>query len=524
MDRINGILEGSGIPLRVDKGKKEERAAAVEAWFAWQHDDFKKDDRITDGVQNESKKATTALCDCSNGDGDDKKGNGASKEMEVRVQVSVLAEMIEKNLDKRRKRKRGRPKGTTRDVLRERYSQSKNNNSSAADEKKKEKKKGASNNNENISRSSVEKPPGGAITHTADGKKKITIRFVPESEVISEAIKATGNNPFVDLTFRTKKKLGEICDHFATKWSEAAATLEEVARKNETNLKKKTFMFTLRPNFGAAGNTLSLNSGEEPCVVWDKQIMGDLTALEAYESRGYPEIFKIKYSWRFVSLPPPEKSDDTVAAKKAKKRPPKNEQQQHKRTKKEDFSKVFEDSKTRTPLPPPDFTMSAFDFKSMYVNNEKGAGADAAALQNTKKKMKKTATNRASEKKMGNVKKKEESVSDAEMARQLNAEINGGNRKRSHLKPSSTETNEENEEYGNESDLESKKEEKVPLRASATPEKKEIEQFLDVSQWFDGTGFTNTAPSEATMNGLREFLASGKKEEKGPSNFAGLKF
>ena len=121
---------------------------------------------------------------------------------------------------------------------------------------------------------------------------------------MAQKIKATKHNPIVDLTFRLRKKLGDICDHFSEKWKEAAKILEEEARReerkrtgNENGLKNKAFMFTMRPNM-RGDNLVNM----EPCVVWDKQIIGDMTAVKAYEMRGYPETFEIKYSWRFGAI------------------------------------------------------------------------------------------------------------------------------------------------------------------------------------------------------------------------------
>ena len=62
---------------------------------------------------------------------------------------------------------------------------------------------------------------------------------------------------------------------------------EEKNRKRE-RLKNKAFMFTMRPNM-RRDNLVNM----EPCV-WDKQIIGDMTAVKAYEMRGYPETFEIK--------------------------------------------------------------------------------------------------------------------------------------------------------------------------------------------------------------------------------------
>ena len=47
-----------------------------------------------------------------------------------------------------------------------------------------------------------------AIQHCDAGKKKITIRFTPDSELISNKIKSTRQNPIVDLTFRSRKSWG----------------------------------------------------------------------------------------------------------------------------------------------------------------------------------------------------------------------------------------------------------------------------------------------------------------------------
>ena len=285
-----------------------------------------------------------------------------------------------------------------------------------------------------------------AIQHCDDGKKKITIRFTPDSERVAQKIKATKHNPIVDLTFRLRKKLGDICDHFSEKWKEAAKILEEEARAeerkrtgNENGLKNKAFMFTMRPNM-RGDNLVNM----EPCVVWDKQIIGDMTAVKAYEMRGYPETFEIKYSWRFAPLPPPDGSGEkkrkeytykTKLAIKEQMIMNRDFANNNNNTNKFDFSTVF-DEKTRTPLPPPDFTMSAFDVGA-FVNGDE---PPATKLSRQEKKRK---TDTSSRKKGGKGKEFEKKPvpkelkpeTDSMLALKLQAELNGGNRERRNRKP-----------------------------------------------------------------------------------------
>ena len=305
-----------------------------------------------------------------------------------------------------------------------------------------------------------------AIQHCDDGKKKITIRFTPDSERVAQKIKATKHNPIVDLTFRLRKKLGDICDHFSEKWKEAAKILEEEARAeerkrtgNENGLKNKAFMFTMRPNM-RGDNLVNM----EPCVVWDKQIIGDMTAVKAYEMRGYPETFEIKYSWRFAPLPPPDGSGEKKRKEYTYKTKLAIKEQMimnrdfanNNNTNKFDFSTVF-DEKTRTPLPPPDFTMSAFDVGA-FVNGDE---PPATKLSRQEKKRK---TDTSSRKKGGKgkefekkpVPKEVKPETDSMLALKLQAELNGGNRERRNRKPmlEGEEGEGEEEEYGKESDLE----------------------------------------------------------------------
>ena len=305
-----------------------------------------------------------------------------------------------------------------------------------------------------------------AIQHCDDGKKKITIRFTPDSERVAQKIKATKHNPIVDLTFRLRKKLGDICDHFSEKWKEAAKILEEEARAeerkrtgNENGLKNKAFMFTMRPNM-RGDNLVNM----EPCVVWDKQIIGDMTAVKAYEMRGYPETFEIKYSWRFAPLPPPDGSGEKKRKEYTYKTKLAIKEQMimnrdfanNNNTNKFDFSTVF-DEKTRTPLPPPDFTMSAFDVGA-FVNGDE---PPATKLSRQEKKHK---TDTSSRKKGGKgkefekkpVPKEVKPETDSMLALKLQAELNGGNRERRNRKPmlEGEEGEGEEEEYGKESDLE----------------------------------------------------------------------
>ena len=305
-----------------------------------------------------------------------------------------------------------------------------------------------------------------AIQHCDDGKKKITIRFTPDSERVAQKIKATKHNPIVDLTFRLRKKLGDICDHFSEKWKEAAKILEEEARAeerkrtgNENGLKNKAFMFTMRPNM-RGDNLVNM----EPCVVWDKQIIGDMTAVKAYEMRGYPETFEIKYSWRFAPLPPPDGSGEKKRKEYTYKTKLAIKEQMimnrdfanNNNANKFDFSTVF-DEKTRTPLPPPDFTMSAFDVGA-FVNGDE---PPATKLSRQEKKRK---TDTSSRKKGGKgkefekkpVPKEVKPETDSMLALKLQAELNGGNRERRNRKPmlEGEEGEGEEEEYGKESDLE----------------------------------------------------------------------
>jgi len=413
-----------------------------------------------------------------------------------------------------------------------------------------------------------------AIQHCDDGKKKITIRFTPDSERVAQKIKATKHNPIVDLTFRLRKKLGDICDHFSEKWKEAAKILEEEARAeerkrtgNENGLKNKAFMFTMRPNM-RGDNLVNM----EPCVVWDKQIIGDMTAVKAYEMRGYPETFEIKYSWRFAPLPPPDGSGEKKRKEYTYKTKLAIKEQMimnrgfanNNNTNKFDFSTVF-DEKTRTPLPPPDFTMSAFDVGA-FVNGDE---PPATKLSRQEKKRK---TDTSSRKKGGKgkefekkpVPKEVKPETDSMLALKLQAELNGGNRERRNRKPmlEGEEGEGEEEEYGKESDLENDDGDvdvdddddnnnnnnnnngKIWTRTDGGKENNtsDLPQGLTgYESIFAGIGKEDDASrpcGDSTMNGFAQAFFGGGGESKdataagaclrkgnaetGPSNFAGL--
>ena len=413
-----------------------------------------------------------------------------------------------------------------------------------------------------------------AIQHCDDGKKKITIRFTPDSERVAQKIKATKHNPIVDLTFRLRKKLGDICDHFSEKWKEAAKILEEEARAeerkrtgNENGLKNKAFMFTMRPNM-RGDNLVNM----EPCVVWDKQIIGDMTAVKAYEMRGYPETFEIKYSWRFAPLPPPDGSGEKKRKEYTYKTKLAIKEQMimnrdfanNNNTNKFDFSTVF-DEKTRTPLPPPDFTMSAFDVGA-FVNGDE---PPATKLSRQEKKRK---TDTSSRKKGGKgkefekkpVPKEVKPETDSMLALKLQAELNGGNRERRNRKPmlEGEEGEGEEEEYGKESDLENdygdvdddddddnnnnnnNNNGKIWTRTDGGKENNtsDLPQGLTgYESIFAGIGKEDDASrpcGDSTMNGFAQAFFGGGGESKdataagaclrkgnaetGPSNFAGL--
>ena len=413
-----------------------------------------------------------------------------------------------------------------------------------------------------------------AIQHCDDGKKKITIRFTPDSERVAQKIKATKHNPIVDLTFRLRKKLGDICDHFSEKWKEAAKILEEEARAeerkrtgNENGLKNKAFMFTMRPNM-RGDNLVNM----EPCVVWDKQIIGDMTAVKAYEMRGYPETFEIKYSWRFAPLPPPDGSGEKKRKEYTYKTKLAIKEQMimnrdfanNNNTNKFDFSTVF-DEKTRTPLPPPDFTMSAFDVGA-FVNGDE---PPATKLSRQEKKRK---TDTSSRKKGGKgkefekkpVPKEVKPETDSMLALKLQAELNGGNRERRNRKPmlEGEEGEGEEEKYGKESDLENDDVDvdvdddddnnnnnnnnngKIWTRTDGGKENNtsDLPQGLTgYESIFAGIGKEDDASrpcGDSTMNGFAQAFFGGGGESKdataagaclrkgnaetGPSNFAGL--
>ena len=403
-----------------------------------------------------------------------------------------------------------------------------------------------------------------AIQHCDDGKKKITIRFTPDSELISNTIKSTRQNPIVDLTFRLRKKLGDICDHFSEKWKEAAALLEREAREeekrktgNENGLRNKAFMFTMRPNM-RGDNSVNL----EPCVVWDKQIIGDMTAVKAYEMRGYPETFEIKYSWRFAPLPPPDGSGDkkrkdyTYRTKMAiKEQMIANRDSANNNNNKFDFSTVF-DERTRTPLPPPEFTMSAFDVGAFVNGNEQEQPLETIKPSSQEKKRKIDTSSKFAKKP---VPKEIKPETDSMLALKLQAELNGGNRERRNRKPmleaeEEPEEEEEEEEYGGESDLENNDDNDMPISMWMKPDgEKENTSTGDFpnsllpqglagfDSIFAGIGKEDDASrpcGESTMNGFAQVIFGGGGESKdaamvaaclpkrnvetGPSSFAGL--
>ena len=408
-----------------------------------------------------------------------------------------------------------------------------------------------------------------AIQHCDDGKKKITIRFTPDSELISNTIKSTRQNPIVDLTFRLRKKLGDICDHFSEKWKEAAALLEREAREeekrktgNENGLRNKAFMFTMRPNM-RGNNSVNL----EPCVVWDKQIIGDMTAVKAYEMRGYPETFEIKYSWRFAPLPPPDGSGDkkrkdyTYRTKMAiKEQMIANRDSANDNNNKFDFSTVF-DERTRTPLPPPEFTMSAFDVGAFVNGNEEEQPLETTTTTKPSSQEKKRKIDTSSKFSKKPVPKEIKPETDSMLALKLQAELNGGNRERRNRKPmldaeeepEEEEEEEEEEEYGGESDLENNDD--VPISMWMKPEDGEKENtaggdfpnsllpqgLAGFDSIFAGIGKEDDASrpcGESTMNGFAQVIFGGGGESKdaatvaaclpkrnvetGPSSFAGL--
>lgn len=405
-----------------------------------------------------------------------------------------------------------------------------------------------------------------AIQHCDDGKKKITIRFTPDSELISNTIKSTRQNPIVDLTFRLRKKLGDICDHFSEKWKEAAALLEREAREeekrktgNENGLRNKAFMFTMRPNM-RGDNSVNL----EPCVVWDKQIIGDMTAVKAYEMRGYPETFEIKYSWRFAPLPPPDGSGDkkrkdyTYRTKMAIKEQmiANRDSANNDNNNKFDFSTVF-DERTRTPLPPPEFTMSAFDVGAFVNGNEQEQPLETIKPSSQEKKRKIDTSSKFAKKP---VPKEIKPETDSMLALKLQAELNGGNRERRNRKPmleaeEEPEEEEEEEEYGGESDLENNDDNDMPISMWMKPEDGEKENtstgdfpnsllpqgLAGFDSIFAGIGKEDDASrpcGESTMNGFAQVIFGGGGESKdaamvaaclpkrnvetGPSSFAGL--
>jgi hypothetical protein len=400
-----------------------------------------------------------------------------------------------------------------------------------------------------------------AIQHCDDGKKKITIRFTPDSELISKMIISTKHNPVVDLTFRLRKKLGDICDHFSEKWKEAAQLLEQVAREeerkrtgNENGLKNKAFMFTMRPNM--RGDSL-VNT--EPCVVWDKQIIGDMTAVKAYEMRGYPETFEIKYSWRFAPLPPPDgtgdkkRKDYTYRTKLAiKDQMIANRDSAN--NNKFDLSTVF-DEKTRTPFPPPEFTMSAFDVGAFVNGNEQPFETTRPSSQEKKRKIDTNSSKKGKGKQFSKkpVPKELKPETDSMLALKLQAELNGGNRERRCRKPmleaeeepeeeEEEEEEEVKEEYGEEADLEN---DDMPIKMAFGEKENTASDLPQGLAGFDsifaGIGRNDDDAlrpcGESTMNGLQAFFGGGgeskdaaavaaflpkRNVETGPSNFAGL--
>ena len=399
-----------------------------------------------------------------------------------------------------------------------------------------------------------------AIQHCDDGKKKITIRFTPDSELISKMIISTKHNPVVDLTFRLRKKLGDICDHFSEKWKEAAQLLEQVAREeerkrtgNENGLKNKAFMFTMRPNM--RGDSL-VNT--EPCVVWDKQIIGDMTAVKAYEMRGYPETFEIKYSWRFAPLPPPDgtgdkkRKDYTYRTKLAiKDQMIANRDSAN--NNKFNLSTVF-DEKTRTPFPPPEFTMSAFDVGAFVNGNEQPFETTRPSSQEKKRKIDTNSSKKGKGKQFSKkpVPKELKPETDSMLALKLQAELNGGNRERRCRKPmleaeeepeeEEEEEEEVKEEYGEEADLEN---DDMPIKMAFGEKENTASDLPQGLAGFDsifaGIGRNDDDAlrpcGESTMNGLQAFFGSGgeskdavavaaflpkRNVETGPSNFAGL--
>ena len=210
---------------------------------------------------------------------------------------------------------------------------------------------------------------------------------------------------------------------------------EEEKRKtgNENGLRNKAFMFTMRPNM-RGDNSVNL----EPCVVWDKQIIGDMTAVKAYEMRGYPETFEIKYSWRFAPLPPPDGSGDkkrkdyTYRTKMAiKEQMIANRDSANNNNNKFDFSTVF-DERTRTPLPPPEFTMSAFDVGAFVNGNEQEQPLETIKPSSQEKKRKIDTSSKFAKKP---VPKEIKPETDSMLALKLQAELNGGNRERRNRKP-----------------------------------------------------------------------------------------
>ena len=413
-----------------------------------------------------------------------------------------------------------------------------------------------------------------AITRTEDGKQKLTIRFSPEDDKITRAVKESGHNPTVDLTFKATKKLADICDHFANKWSDAAKKLEADVRSELDNVavKDKVFLFTLRPNMRGKIVNRRAAVDLEPCIVWDKQILGQMTAVKAYESRGYPDIFEVKYSWRFVPLPPDECEPKRRPMNKPK---PKKSRVYAATTTTQvsGFLNIFDDDlKTRTPLPPPEFTMSAFDvgaFVSCSPDDRENKESKKRKLDSvsTKEKGKHIAKKSAhqQEQQQHSVPKEITPESDSMMALRLNAEINGGNRERRARNPAPVqgynsdddddddedkENGEEAEEEDDDIDDVDNKEvedaeevqyaaEEMGLELKATlPQQKDIEkndseypQWAGLDSILGGRGIddiaTQHAPGEATMNGLQEFLGSvipKRTVETGPSNFSGIRF